>query len=282
MAALRDKVSGMANWSLEDTSATGDAESIADGEWFVISTPNGECFRIETLANNYDGAIRMEHGPDWDSANSTWADRYAHDVAAETGTDDYDDPMGYAPDNKGGKNIQEGDSVSYYLDYSDSDGWVFYVDRNVGDGHDEDMAIGMARLAETWDIDAAANRESNYAVLWHAQCYDRDYDDRHPRNWTNFLSAMPGTQSGSTQHGRGQVNPDNNYANYTTTDNVVCSGQYKNNAGNDAIIGTHSMWVREESGDDASHEDTIQDDSANNLYKLCKAHNIAQVGIAME
>ncbi|WP_431195458.1 hypothetical protein, partial [Halomicrobium mukohataei] len=57
LAALRDKVSGMANWALEDTSANGDAESIADGEWFVISAPNGECFRIETLANAYDGAI---------------------------------------------------------------------------------------------------------------------------------------------------------------------------------------------------------------------------------
>ncbi|MFA9418455.1 hypothetical protein [Natrinema sp. HArc-T2] len=93
---------------------------------------------------------------------------------------------------------------------------------------------------------------------------------------------MPGKTSGSTHDGRGIVNPDNNFANYTTTDNVICSAQYKNGDGNDAIIGTHDLWILEESGDDASHEDTIQDSSANNLYTLLKAHGTAQIGIAMD
>ncbi|AUG46421.1 hypothetical protein BVU17_02370 [Haloarcula taiwanensis] len=280
LAALRDNIDSISGWSIIDTSANGGATPLTAGEWFVLETPNGENHRLKIRDNRYSGGITMESGPSWDAGNTTWEDRYANDIAQKTGSDGYGDPMAYAPDDRGGERMSMSHSVSYYLDYTDS-GWVFYAERNEGDGNDEDLAIGMAELSKTWDFDSAANRESNYATLWHAQAFNADYDNREKRQWTNFLPAMSGTQSGSTHHGRGMVNPDNNYANYTTTDNVVASSQYRNNRNNDAIIGTHDLWIREESGQDASHEDTIQDSGANNLYKLLKAHNVAQVGIGM-
>ncbi|GGM46276.1 hypothetical protein [Haloarcula argentinensis] len=280
LAALRDNIDSISGWSIIDTSTNGDATPLTTGEWFVLETPNGENHRLKVRGDQYSSGINMESGPSWDSGNTTWADRYANDIARKTGNDGGGDRMAYAPDDSGGVHMSMSHSVSYYLDYTES-GWVFYAERNEGDGNDEDLAIGMAELSKTWDFDSAANRESNYAILWHAQAYDGHDSDRRKRQWTNFLPAMNGTQSGSTHHGWGMVNPDNNYANYTTTDNVVASSQYRNNRNNDAIIGTHDLWILEESGQDASHEDTIQDSGANNLYKLLKAHNVAQVGIGM-
>jgi len=279
LADLRDKVSGMANWTLKKDSSGG-ATELTDGDWFVLTTPTGEDYRIflGPAGGTYSG-VTFEHGPDFDAGTDSWNDRYANDPRSQIGNDGYNDEMSFAPHN--GSGMDPTDTGNYWLEYVDGSGFGFYFERSEGDGNDDDVFFGLSQINKTWDYTTADNRESEYVVGVHGSHYDRDYNNENQRMWTNFMPESSGAQASSTQHGFGLTNPDANFGNYPTTDSVVCSRQYENQDGNQAIIGTHDLWVRDASGGESAHQDTIQDSGGSNLYTILKAHSYGTIALGM-
>ncbi|WP_147435863.1 hypothetical protein [Haloarcula sp. Atlit-47R] len=164
---------------------------------------------------------------------------------------------------------------NYWLYYSDAEGFVYYFEREEGDGADGDMALGMAELNKIWNYDNAANREGDYAMLLSGL---QNVGDRYTnvRTYWNFVSASNDDVAQTTITASGQVNPDANYSNYPYfTPNVVGSSQYQNDAGHDAFIGTHDLWIQDDSDSTSAHLDTVQDSGGTNVYTILKAHSIA-------
>lgn len=274
LAQLRDKLGGMVNWSVKDDSSAG-APQLAEGDWFVVTTALGEDIRV--IVNGgayYGGRVQIQHGPNWDAVNNVWADRYANDIFTSEADDNYGAKQYYAPRSDSNA-IALTDAGTYWLEYVDGAGFAFYFQRQVGDGFDRDFLFGAAELAKTWDYTLAAARESQYSLRLHSTRRDRFNSVDRVRSWRNFMSAMPAAESLNTHNGQGMHNPDANYDNYPITDNVVCSAQYKNGAGNDAIIGTHNLWVNEGSGAETAHKDTVQEAGVN-IYSLMKAHTVSE------
>lgn len=272
LADLRDKVGGMANWSIKDDSSGG-ALTLAAGDFFVLTAPSGEDIRFYVDGGN-GNALKVEYGPSWDATNNAWSDKYPANAYQQQGN---------GPVLLNNTNPTMSDSVTYWLEYVDAAGFGFYVERTQGDGNDSDMGIAFAELAKTWDYSTAASRESDYAFYWQGANYDATYgwDPTYAgqRERFNRLGEAGGT--GDTHDGRGMVNPDANYSNYPYTDSAVASNQYKNSADSEAIVGTHDLFIRDESGGDSAHRDTIQDANGNNVYTILKAQN-ARLALRMD
>jgi len=275
LADLRDKVAGMNNWSIEDDSSGG-ANSLSRGDWFVLSTPTGEDIRVQVTNDQTFGysGIRVSYGPAWDKTNDNWSDQYGNDPRSKylNGTGQYSVQDSIAPlDPADDRNaLGMGDNVTYWMAYSDAVGFCFYVERTQGDGNDGDLALGFAEVNQTWDYSTASSRESDYAILYAGARHERrDYNERFGRSIDVYGLVASGGDQNNT--GFGLVNPDSNYANYPLTDSLVRSSKYRNSNSQNAIIGTHDLYLDDRSGNDSAHRDTVQDDSGANLYTILKA-----------
>jgi len=273
MADLRDKVSSMTNWGLTDTSANGDAAELANGEWFVLSMPTGENVRIGMggigiHGGNSNGALVWEYGPSWDTGSSSWSDTYS--VASSSV--EYD---GISCRDSGANAV---DSVTYHAYYADADGFAFYVDGSEGDGQDRDFMFGFAELTKLWDYSTAANREANYAIAYEGQNNDVNNQKSGGINYTGESASQ---RASSTRDAFGRTNPDANYDNFPVQkQNLVASDQYQGDTNSEAVIGTHDLWMTDESGSDSAHLDTVQDSGGTNIYTLVSAHLLSR-GIKM-
>lgn len=263
-ADIRDKIGGMANWSVKKDQSGGAAQ-LSAGEWFVLTTPTGEDLRIGVSDSNVflhteNDGFAWEYGPNFDTGSDSWSDQYANDSRAlqpeSLGPCDYN-------------NLNVGDSVTYWLYYTDAEGFVVYVDRNVGDGRDADFVFGFAKLTKLWDYDTANNREGDYVMLYAG----RDQGGNSTQHYMNVLGESPDTPSGQTIHATGRTNPDANYDNFPlVTQNAVASAQYSGDGDTDTIIGTHDLWTKDVSNNDSAHQDTIQSSGGTDLYTIVKAH----------
>lgn len=302
LADLRDKVGGMTNWSIEvdkteKYDSTGDdnldawrsGTSVEKNGRFVLGMPTGESVEFEYATDQGNGGLRMKYGPDFDAANDTWNQRYSNDPnnkyydkrdsGYEKGTSDLLAPMA------GGNSVNPTDDVTYWLAYSDAVGFAFYVERTAGDGNDADIAIGFSQVDKTWDYTAASGLEAEYTYLFTGgQIYDSASSQYGSTNWgydraVNDFNVM--AESGNINDtGFGEVNPDSMFANYPLTTPHMQSSSYRNTAGNDAIVGTHDLWVNDKSGQDSAHRDTVQDSGGSNLYTLLKSQK-CHVGFKM-
>lgn len=273
MADLRDKVSSMTNWSLTDTSANGGASELATGEWFVLQTATGEYIRIGmggigVHGGNSNGALVWEYGPSWDTNNTTWSDKYSVDSSNVN----YD---GISCRDYG---AQPGDSVTYHAYYADGDGFVFYVDASNGDGSDRDCLFGFAELTKLWDYTSAANREGDYAIAYEGQNND---GNNSRAGGVNYTGESANQRASSTRDAFGRTNPDANFDNFPIQkQNLVASDQYQGDGQTEAVIGTHDVWMTDESNSDSAHLDTVQDSGGTNIFTLVSAHLVSR-GIKM-
>jgi len=261
-ADLRDKVGGMTNWSIAYDSSGGAAE-IGQNDVFTLQAPTGEYFRFTFGSSEGLPAVAVEVGPDYDAANDSWNDRYSHDHEAVVGNN------GPAPVDRDTGRMS--DSVTYHAAYADSVGFAWYLDRQEGDGNDNDMAIGAAQINKLWDFSTAAERISNYAML----SLGRGEDNSTYREW-GIIPGSSGRTSNDTVRGFGRVNTDANFDNYPVVEETqLAADQYGG-----SVVGEMDLWIDDRSGGSSSHKDTVQDSNGNNIYTLCKAHNFP-VGLRM-
>lgn len=277
IADIRDKVSGMANWGVADTSANGGQSPLPIGEWFVLSTPTGENIRIAyddgTVVAEESGGLTWDYGPNWDAGTSSWGDKYNVDASHL----DFSSGEGLIPCSDD-ISMEAADSITYQAYYADGDGFVWYLDRNEGDGYDGDMIVGFAEVTKTWDYDNAANREGDYAIAYKGRtAQSGDTVD----GTLNATGAGSKPRAPSTTDAYGRTNPDGNFDNFPIQQmNLVASRQYSGASNTNAIIGTHDVWMDDESGSDSAHLDTVQDSGGTNIFTLCSAHDL-NVGIKM-
>lgn len=266
LATLRDQASSQTGWSIVDDAAGGG--NLSAGDYFVLETaaPN-EQIRIE-YESSY-GGIAIEHGLDWDAANTTWNDRWTYDpMKAEMGAAGGN---GYniiprTPNNS--TPTQPTDNGAYWFLRLER-GFGFYWQREEGDGDDEDIFIGMAQVEKAWDYSTATTPESEW-VLAFADSARGIQELTYMSNSgtgaeTNDESYRPGN---NTYEARGTVNPDNNYDNFPLTNSILSSSRYRNVEGEDAVIGTNDLWVADRSGGDTGHRDLVQDSQGNNIYTI--------------
>ncbi|ACV46611.1 hypothetical protein [Halomicrobium mukohataei] len=280
LAALRDKVTSMTGYSVVDTSSGGGDASVPTNDWFVIATPFNEYIRFRPNTDQDNRGLTPEYGVDWDTGSSSWNDRYPNDPGnrlKEIGRNDGTTGKITAHQSDGG-GIQEGDAVTYWLEYVDS-GFALYFQREEADGNDGDGMIFFEEVTQLWDYDDAATHEANmiFGVAGHVA----DSIDYNPIKQVALDCRM--AQSGSSPHhyAQGVANPDANYNNYPYTDGVARSSSYRNASGADAVIGRYEMVLQERSGGDAAHRDTIQDADGNDLYTILN-RDAASVALRMD
>lgn len=280
LADLRDKVGGMASWSIDDTSANGAATPLTSNEWWVWGTATGEDARVGSglIGQSPDGPeLGMERGNTWDAGSSSWSDRFDGDMGNYWDDQGWDG--GIAPVQNQNPNISMTDTGQYWLEYVDAAGWGFYFTRNEGDGDDSDVFLGMAELTKLWDYTTATKEESDYVT-------GITGNQQQLNNYNNtmelkvFMPVQLVGQSGDSVPAQGAPNPDGNLSNFPLLeDNIVASKVYENADNHDAYIGTHTVWFDPQGG---THQDTVQDSNSNNLYKILRDGDTGGVALRMD
>jgi len=265
LATLRDQASSQTGWSIvDDGSGGGD---LALGDYFVLETaqPN-EQIRI-IYEDNY-GGIQIEHGNDWDSANTTWNDRWTYDpMKTEIGSGGADyTVIPKSPDNS--NPTQPTDNGAYWFLRLER-GFGFYWQREEGDGDDEDMFIGMAQVEKAWDYATATTPEAEWVLGFGDSAGSFQELTYMSNSGEGEADGNPSYRPGNnTYEARGTVNPDNNYDNFPLTNSILSSSRYRNVENEDTVIGTNDLWVADRSGGDTGHRDLVQDSNGNNIYTI--------------
>lgn len=261
LAALRDGVSSQTGWSIIDDASGGGNFSL--GDYVVLESP-APAEQIRLVYESNDGGIQMEHGLDWDSANTTWNDRWDYDpMNTDAGSGSNSTVLTSSSSNA----TQPTDNGAYWF-LQLARGFGFYWQREEGDGNDEDFFIGMGQISKAWDYSTATTAESEW-VLGFADSagpvQQLTYLSNSGTTGTNGPSYRPGN---NTYEARGTVNPDNNYDNFPLTNSILSSSRYRNVEGEDTVIGTNDLWVADNSGGDTGHRDLVQDANGNNIYTI--------------
>lgn len=267
-ADLRDQISGMANWSIKHDESAG-AAAFVGNDYFVCTTPTGEDIKIgHEKGNENNWGLFCDYGPDWNVTNENWDDQFS-----DTPPDHWSNNILY-PVTKD-THCRDTDTVRYWIYTKDSLGFGFYVQREQADGDDGDMALSFSKVTEVWDYDSAVQRESDY--LW---AYGGSNDgDNNSREYRDRMG-----EGGVRVHGAyGMVNPDENFSNYVWTDAIVEHRDIQNSSGHYPIIGyvEPPILIRDNSGGDIAHRDTVQDSGATDVYTILK-RNGCSVGLRMD
>lgn len=284
LGLLRDTVSGDAAWTLIDDSAGGG--DLTRGDYFVLES-SSPAEQIKLEFESEFGGIQIQHGTDWDSTNTEWTSRYEYDPTA-TG-------MGYDGNDGSYTNgfqalgvtedtdfpLEPTASGSYWLLTLDR-GFGFYWQREEGDGRDEDIFIGMAKVDKAWDYSLAETKEAEWSLAFGDSA--RGYQE------LTYMSLSGDTDGqGNKTHrpgnntyvARGQVNPDNAYDNFPMTNNIISSSRYRTTEGEDTVIGTHDLWVDDRSASSTGHRDLIKNDSGTNVYTILTRQGTPNVALRM-
>lgn len=285
LADLATAVTNAANWTVkENTAGAGNPLTYGDELVFGTSTP-GEDLRLVMDAEH--GGLTVEHGVTYDVASSSWTTRYDYDPASiEAGAEeryqqepfdilpgDYNDttPRGTDPTEGG----------TYWLEFVDGKGFGLYFQREVGDGHDGDVFLGMAKVNKAWDYSSAETREAGWVLgladsnegiepIWLSDSGEVVNNEKRKLTGSNDYVAW------------GHVNPDNNFDNYPMTNNIVSSPSYRSVQGEDTVIGDFDLWTVDRSGSSTGHKDLIQDDTAADIYTILKREGTFAIALRME
>ena len=266
--ALRDELTALTNWSLT-TEQAADATAYANGDYFVVETPNNEFLRI--ACNRNDGAyeersyleVGFQWGKNWDSTNNNWGTNSEYKFTKGNASFPIMEDSDTYERTTDGNTLQ--DPVTYWLYKADAEGFVLVAERTEGDGNDQSGAVGYATLNKLWDYTLASSYESRGAVLLQG--------DRTP-NECNILGF--GGESSETTTAYGRANGDANFSNFPLIQqNVVATDQYSG-----TIIGAHDLWM-EDHGNSA-HGDTIQDSGGTDIFKVLRPTNhMERIGIKL-
>ncbi|MDX1746708.1 MAG: hypothetical protein R3324_12280 [Halobacteriales archaeon] len=280
LADFKTKVEGMTNWSAVDESDWPDpVPDDGTNHWFVVQTPHADYIRFLVDFRGRMG-INMEWGDDWDSVNDTWNNEYNTSMT-DVRDDGINNDTEWVPkDNNANRQMGATDNCRYWMEYVDDKGFAWYVQREEADGQDGDLFMAIAEINPLWSFHtAAANPETRYTFSVQGGYVRNDQNEIRTNSYFNRTGY--GNSSNATITGEGIVNPDTNLSNFPWKDNIIGSSIYRNSDGEDAIIGDHQLFIRDQSGGDSQHRDTVQDGGATDIYTLLKRNN-CDVGLRMD
>lgn len=293
LADLRDNVGGLASWTVKDDSSGG-AGALTSGDFIVLtSNTPAEDIKLECEAQ---GQVSVEHGPDWNASTDSWDDQFTYDpnstglfYGGGSGSGQlitgFSSPGQLYPKDRNPDDdpLLYGATGSYWMEYTDSNGFGMFWQREEADSYDGSTFIGMALINEAWNYTNADNREAQW-VLGLASSYQNNQRLIHlsESGRLNQDSEKIPEVSSDSYEARGLVNPDTNFNNYPITNNVVASTQYTNIEGNSAIIGDFNTWTGDQSGNETGHRDLIQDSGSNNVYTVLKRDTTPDLLLRMD
>ncbi|MFY4813851.1 hypothetical protein ACOJIV_14290 [Haloarcula sp. AONF1] len=249
LAYLRDTVAALDGWSIAKDNTNGESPiSSTPGVFWVWENPYGDYIEMKRSGN-----VKFEvwMGPDYDLANESWNDEYQGMPALDG---DEWDPV---------DERSLGTQVSHVTYHDDADGFVSYC-RTTEGTINEDGVIGFAEITDLWDYANGANREAEMGYIQQGTASsDVNY-------WTQMPESL---DRRIDDKATGMTNPDANFSNYPMyIPNWVRSSQFENGNGNSAVLGSHDLYLKDESGGQSAHLDTIQDDQGNDAYKIVKGN----------
>ena len=287
IADLRDNVSGVAGWTVNEDSSGGAAE-FSLGDYVVFTSPdpgsgNTEDIRIGLAANS--GGLTIQHGPTWNSGTQSWDDQFTYDPSEtedfySTSQSGINEAVAVYPKSDVEAGMTVTDTGTYWMEYVPR-GWGFYWQREVGDGDDEDIFVGFSEVQKAWAYDTAAEREAEFVI---------GFGDSNTSQQRLIHMSESGTgtspknydQPNNEYVARGLVNPDNNLDNYPLTNNILASSQYTTPGGETTVIGDHNLWINDISGSETGHKDLIQDSGSTDIYTILKRQDTPGIGLRMD
>lgn len=279
---LRDKVSGMANWTLQYDGTAGD--TVDAGEAFVLGTPAPtEYIFIENVQG--EGGLRIQHGDDA-AADGTWNNRYDYDPDAVDFGHGENIISNIAPRSGISANnyipTYPTDDGSYWLEYTPT-GFGFYWQREEGDGEDGECFLGLSQVDKTWDYATAQADEAEWVLGMGDSCGANFQSIYMSLSGQTAQDGTVSRREGNNSYGaRGHVNPDNAFDNYPLTNNIVSSSKFRNVQGEDTVIGSFNTWGADRAGGDTGHRDLIQDDVGTNIYTVLKRSQNPAIFLRMD
>jgi hypothetical protein len=293
IADLRDNVSGLTGWSVNEDS-TGGAAQLTPGDYFVLTTPTLGSGNSEDIYIGFDSSaagLVVQHGPSWNSGTSSWDDQFTYDPFE---TEDFYEgstynafsdnvlvhPKSLGTGDSSGDAVDENDTGTYWMEYVER-GFGIYWQREVGDGDDEDIFFGASEVQKAWAYDTASEREAEFVL---------GFGDSNVSLQRLIHMSESGTGTSPKQYdqpnneyvARGLVNPDNNLDNYPLTNNILASAQYTTPGGETTVIGDHNLWINDISGSETGHKDLIQDAGSTDIYTILKRQDTPGIGLRMD
>ncbi len=184
--------------------------------------------------------------------------------------------------------MQMSDSGTYWLDYTDGKGFQLYWQREIADGDDGELFLGVGKINRAWDYTAADEREAGWALGYGDTNKGLKPVHMSASGYYNNDSQFDGDNryehhvGNNDQSAHGHVNPDASFDNYPLTNSVVSSRQYRNVQGQDTVIGDFDNWVEDESGSSTGHKDSVQDAGGAGVYTVLKRHSSLSVALRMD
>jgi hypothetical protein len=240
VAAVRDKLGGMANWSIKDDN-TGGSSTIWN-DWFVLTNPHGEDLRF--LENQ--GWLEIEYGPDWDAGSNNWNNQYSWVFPYMSSV------------------FSQTQTCELAISYADSVGFFLYMNQPSNGS----IYWGMASINKTWAYDTTSTKESHMAAVYGSSgtpqrnCFTGE--TTNPDN--NLQDRYEIFKAG------GMVNPTSVGGYPIVETNIQYSTQFTDSNGDKLPLGTYEVWARDRSGGSTAHYDQIQTGGGSNQYLVLKEH----------
>jgi hypothetical protein len=267
---LHSKLAGMTGWGyVNDQSATGHV---------ALSHPGTHgTFVIESNAMG-DGT----------NASNVFKLHYVENYTdASTYSPGFD--FGYDPLKFGG--VSGGDSVQYWLQYTSSYGFVWYLRRDVGDGNDGSAWVGSMEYAngpgtEYWNPRNADSVDVGVGDFVMSGNVSQFRNNNAPRG--NASSGeIAGMNTDTDNYGRleGILNPDSAFNNYVWfSDLVYHTDRHLNDpdTGQQPVFASidDPLFIDDVSGSDVNTGDVVQDSGGNDEWEIVDYNN-NRVGIRM-
>lgn len=287
IADLRDNVSGVTGWSVNEDS-TGGAAQFTGGDYVVFTTPDPGSGNTEDVRIGLESGalgLTIQHGPSWNSGTQSWDDQFTYDPSEtedfyDTQDNAFTEPVAVFPKNDTDVAMSENDAGTYWMEYVER-GWGVYWQREVGDGDDEDIFVGCSQVQKAWAYDTASEREAEF-VLGFGDSNVQQQRLAHMSESGTGTSPKNYDTPNNEYIARGLVNPDNNLDNYPLTNNILASSQYTTPGGETTVVGDHNLWIDDISGSETGHKDLIQDAGSTDIYTILKRQDTPGIGLRMD
>jgi len=269
---LYTKIAGMPSYGiLNDASASGHV---------AISTPTPAVIVIKSnqLGSGEDASndLYITSVAEYTNANSStsWADRGRSRLKFN--------------------GISSSDSVEYWLQYTDSYGFVWYLRRDVGDGNDFSVWHGMMDYGNSpgtqfWDprnADSVPYTIDYYAASGQTSGTGSVSSTETPATSTPARASINGGSLDGDSVGqfRGILNPDSAFNNYVWWSNIAFLAQDVIDTDTDqnpvwAAI-DDPLWIQDRSGTDVNTGDVIQNSDGADEWEIVDHHDL-RVGLRM-
>ena len=189
--------------------------------------------------------------------------------------------------------ISSTDSVEYWLQYTDSYGFVWYLRRDVGDGNDFSawyglMDYGNSPGTQFWDPRSADS--VSYTIDYYAVAGDTSQENDYPTKRPPATTPDRASINGGSHDGdcvgqfRGILNPDSAFDNYVWWSTLAFLQREvtDTDTGQNPVWAAidDPLWMQDRSGSDVNTGDVIQNSEGADEWEIVDYHDV-RVGLRM-